>query len=629
MILPTGNRVFLFLDKYKLHVLSALLALYVLPVLPYSHAGVGMDDSWKRAINAAVCNGLVFGKDFIFTYGPLGFIDTRFHHCIHDGYIIVSDIFLVAGYYWLLYKYLIRGNWWLPVVIISLLFLKETNYCQKLLLVFTAFCCAGIQHNFKNYFEIIYCSLAAAIVFYVKFNYGLVFVFFIAISLAFSFFKNIAAFLVLLLSFSGFIYVIGVNENISFAAYVANSLEITRYYMEAMNRNLDFLDYPLFTAFLFTMLFIVISGYYLTTIKTQKLSYYTPLLLLTLCFFFLFKSSFTRADHYHYLVYHITIPFFMVIVVFFLGLETKRGFQGMVVLACVLSLIMVNWEQNRGLREIDFQSGLKYALPFNYFFHINDKQAEFPIDITQTKISSGLRDTLGRSSIDVIPTDISFVLLNDLNYQPRPIPQSYSAYSLKLDTINASHFNRTTRPAFIFLSNEAICKGYPFWDESITKAAIRLHYTVANPSLRNYLCDYMLLQARSNAAQRPSFKKIGDTVVRLGDKINIHFKDDIPVYMSAEMEFNLPGKLAKTLFNFPNQQVRLFFDDGRDTVFSTSPAIIKIPVLINKSAITNDEFCNFFTGALKKNKNITAFMFKDLYCFKPEMKITFYAFTNY
>ena len=34
----------------------------------------GLDPSWQMALHQAVSRGLVFGRDFVFTYGPLGFV---------------------------------------------------------------------------------------------------------------------------------------------------------------------------------------------------------------------------------------------------------------------------------------------------------------------------------------------------------------------------------------------------------------------------------------------------------------------------------------------------------------------------------------------------------------------------
>src|SRR5260370_29230780 len=36
----------------------------------------GLDESWQWALNAATQNSYIFGKDVVFTYGPLGFLMT-------------------------------------------------------------------------------------------------------------------------------------------------------------------------------------------------------------------------------------------------------------------------------------------------------------------------------------------------------------------------------------------------------------------------------------------------------------------------------------------------------------------------------------------------------------------------
>src|SRR6476620_11526835 len=40
--------------------------------------GLDLDRSWAMALHMAIDKNMVFGQDFIFTYGPLGYITTRY-----------------------------------------------------------------------------------------------------------------------------------------------------------------------------------------------------------------------------------------------------------------------------------------------------------------------------------------------------------------------------------------------------------------------------------------------------------------------------------------------------------------------------------------------------------------------
>src|ERR1700730_1906518 len=69
-----GNRRF---DLPAYRVLAGLFILWIIlasfPVPPFG-LGSGLDASWGYALNMAHAQHLVFGKDFIFTFGPLGYL---------------------------------------------------------------------------------------------------------------------------------------------------------------------------------------------------------------------------------------------------------------------------------------------------------------------------------------------------------------------------------------------------------------------------------------------------------------------------------------------------------------------------------------------------------------------------
>jgi hypothetical protein len=51
--------------------LSVIVLNFPIPILPME---LGLDSSWMAGINFAMYSGLVFGRDIMFTYGPLGFV---------------------------------------------------------------------------------------------------------------------------------------------------------------------------------------------------------------------------------------------------------------------------------------------------------------------------------------------------------------------------------------------------------------------------------------------------------------------------------------------------------------------------------------------------------------------------
>ncbi len=60
-----------------------------LPVMPQA----GLDHSWVLGMNQAVAQGLVFGRDMIFTFGPYASIYTKSFHPATDHLMVAGHCF--------------------------------------------------------------------------------------------------------------------------------------------------------------------------------------------------------------------------------------------------------------------------------------------------------------------------------------------------------------------------------------------------------------------------------------------------------------------------------------------------------------------------------------------------------
>lgn len=78
-------------------VLTVAMTLAALvPLVPWQ-PGTGLDDAWGFALNAAVERGLVFGRDLVFTFGPYGTAYARFYHPATDRMMVASTALLAVA----------------------------------------------------------------------------------------------------------------------------------------------------------------------------------------------------------------------------------------------------------------------------------------------------------------------------------------------------------------------------------------------------------------------------------------------------------------------------------------------------------------------------------------------------
>ncbi|MHC5021765.1 MAG: hypothetical protein ACYTGX_16975, partial [Planctomycetota bacterium] len=103
-----------------------------------------------------------------------------------------------------------------------------------------------------------------------------------------------------------------------------------------------------------------------------------------------------------------------------------------------------------------------------------------------------------RLPIDVLSVQAGAVLANDLNWTPRPVFQSYAAYTAALSKRNAAHFLARTAPPYVLLNPIAIDGHYPGLDDGEALRAILTYYT---PVLQEQ--SYLLLQRHIEGAAPP------------------------------------------------------------------------------------------------------------------------------
>ncbi|KAF7962940.1 hypothetical protein AWV80_15740 [Cupriavidus sp. UYMU48A] len=80
-------------------IFAAVIGLTLLLVIPFDPAmpAAGLDPSWTSALNDAISRGLVFGRDIVFTFGPLGPVYTGVYHPMTDDIMLVSSAIVASG----------------------------------------------------------------------------------------------------------------------------------------------------------------------------------------------------------------------------------------------------------------------------------------------------------------------------------------------------------------------------------------------------------------------------------------------------------------------------------------------------------------------------------------------------
>jgi hypothetical protein len=131
---------------------------------------------------------------------------------------------------------------------------------------------------------------------------------------------------------------------------------------------------------------------------------------------------------------------------------SKRNFSTIVLSSFVLILFYANMKNAPLFDEYRIHvlriNGLTDFL-FNYQEFSSYHQGITERNIESHRLSQQALGIIGERTVDVYPWDYAFIPANDLNWLPRPVLQSYVAYTPWLDLKNSGHFLSKNAPEYL------------------------------------------------------------------------------------------------------------------------------------------------------------------------------------
>ena len=197
-----------------------------------------LDQSWQTAINLALEKSFIFGKDFVFTYGPLGFFSTRVDIGINAFYLLLFDLFIIANIAYIVW-FVWKRHYNFGTILICLLLcylspLSDASF--KMLMIMLFWLNIGLQKPSAKYFIVPF--IISILSFFIKLNTSFlaIFIFYLFIFGSFFIHKKLdfgkiilAILLPVFLIFSCWIL------NVDLAGYIKNGFELISNYNDSMN----------------------------------------------------------------------------------------------------------------------------------------------------------------------------------------------------------------------------------------------------------------------------------------------------------------------------------------------------------------------------------------------------------
>ncbi len=193
-------------------------------------------------------------------------------------------------------------------------------------------------------------------------------------------------------------------------------------------------------------------------------------------------------------------------------------------------------------------------------------------------------------SVDAVPHELSWLVANGLPWTPKPVLQLYSAYTKHLDDVTAAHFAGRSAPRFLLADMRDIDGRYPLWSAPATWRSILENYEVvaADPDPLRPL----LLERREAPVALTTSRGSGATVTR-GEWVDVPASAGL-VYASINGK-PLLGALAESiLLRTPPVTIEVEFGDGTRATYRFVMANAGNGLLINHLPTTKLELAALF-----------------------------------
>jgi len=584
----------------KITMLFACLAIYV-PFTPRM-PGPSLDESWMFGINQAVAQGLAFGSEIIFTYGPLASVATGLYHPATD-FIMLAGCLLIAVAHWLCFSVLQNGarlcwGYIFLVYLLTTVFLRESLLLAYPLLLSAALIKIGgdLENDTATPSTALICFifLPLGLLSLVKATILISAVLVVAAGICVFMMRGnlrmaAACFLSPLSAFLFFWSATGQNfSNLYY--YMVSLYHIITGYTEAMSiggRPEEIFFFLLSSVFLLLSVASVRSGSY----RLRALN-----VLLHMFFILLFfKSAFVRHDSIHVII-SFNALFQTALIIAFLSDSKLVRFS--VILSLSLCIAITNSYMHlspskllyNALQKIfSADSGLKNRICVRGWL-----EDTFNKRLTDLQTIEKFPALNGRS--DVYSTGQSYLLASGNKWTPRPVLQSYSSYTGYLIDINYKHLLGENSPENIFFQVGPIDHRLPSLEDGISWSVIFQNYRFAG-----FSGGHALLSRHSLEPVKFSRVAAGQSII--GAWIEVP-EAAFPVFLRLEIVPTFLGKLFSLVFKPEYLFIKVRFLSGKEEKYRIVAKMVASNFLISPFVRDTEDFVGIlqnqtFSGAEK------------------------------
>jgi hypothetical protein len=578
----------------------------------------GIDNSWRIALELAKAKGLIFGKDIIYTYGPLGSLTQRFAIESSPFQFFLFDLFFFVNL-GILFFLLLPNPLKLYQLLIHFLifFFVSSMYGEWVhFLLFYSSIFLGVRFlKVKNRWFLAYAILVGIITFFVKANYGIIGLGFVAVLTIYSFFTKrltFTEFLFYIIGSAVISWLLALLLKTDLLQYFYSSIKVIGGYNEAQSLFPESrLRLVIVTYFIWGLLVGIGIIYAIRNlIHNKKLS--LPLfdnLFIWGCSiviaFILVKYAFVRADDGHITAF-VKLANLPLLLLSFFSTNQLLKIGGWVLITLNIVSYLFFYQPIFGKVAFSIPDNLRtktYIFP-QYFKDIFN----LPCYKYQKTYPPDIRSMIGDKSVDIVPNEVSEIYFNGLNYNPRPTLQSYQAYNQYLDNKNREKYLSDTAPDFVIYGVESTDNKYAWGDETLTLLALLQRYKPVK------IWDNRLLLEKQPVIKTLKPIKSETVKLRFGQDYNIPVDTSVNTIrvLKIKATYNWFGKLLNLFFQPSHFVVTLTTEDGKKASYNSVSILLEKGLIINSKIDNVQDVKQFFESASLHDKAVKSINIQEV-----------------
>jgi hypothetical protein len=205
----------------------------------------------------------------------------------------------------------------------------------------------------------------------------------------------------------------------------------------------------------------------------------------------------------------------------------------------------------------------------------------------------GLSKVIGQSTVDMFGCEQISILANDLNYRPRPVFQSYAAYSAPLMQWNEIFYRSVAAPQYVLFRLMAMDRKFPPLEDALLLRHLLINYApVASEG------PFLLL--KSKRAESADLKLLRAGTIQTGQPLSLVEYNEGNLWLELDLTETFLGRLRHILYQPAKSRLVISSGPaGKEMVrrFRAPASMLAAGFLISPVEFNTEDVLRLYQGA--------------------------------